>query len=417
MIPLQAGGPMLTRSAFLALSLSFSKLFESIHPQAAARETPPLLSSKSKNGNTDVLVLIQPAEQQYPFLSISESSVECPELFNNNNNDSEHACPERSNDNKNYSSEEDFYATQSRRIRLAVSGLLEQDPTMAGPLIRLAFHDATTWDSDANKSSATSLVVGGGGPNGSIQYELERIENRALSKPLKIVQTIQQKQQQQQHQNLKYNTKIKNTTYQTISLADTIALAGAAAVEYAGGPHIPLRMGRTDATGADPYFLRHSLEGKTKRSKVTSSMPSAALDSDGLRLYFGERLGLREEEWVALSGVHGLGRHVTLLGMPKSCFKNLTRTCLEEAPGSLPFVTSSVDRFSNEYFQYLLRWNKREINLGDAAFIPTDIALVVDAGLRKHVQRFARDEKRYERVFSRAYQTLTERTAITNTRY
>ena len=307
-----------------------------------------------------------------------------------------------------FSTEDDVYAASAPKMRARISSLLDEDPTLAGPLIRLAFHDATTWEQDGSTTAT-------GGPNGSIQYELDWSENRALSKPLAVIQRMRANEG---------STKATTTTTNaashdecSLSLADTIALAGATAVEHAGGPPIAIRMGRRDATTADPYLLRQPLELSTERSRVTSTMPSAGLDSDGLRLYFGRRLDLQEEEWVALSGVHGLGRHVTLLGMPKSCLQNLTRTCLEEAPQSLPFVTAGVDRFSNNYFQSLLLWYQRQIQLGDVAFIPTDVALVVDAGLRKHVQRFAHDERRLSRVFARAYQKLVETTAVTSARY
>ena len=154
----------------------------------------------------------------------------------------------------------------------------------------------------------------------------------------------------------------------------------------------------------------------TSRSLVTTTLPSAALDSDGLRLYFG-RLGLSEAEFVALSGTHGLGRHVSLLNMTKSCLKNLTRDCLEEAPVLLPFVTSGVDRFDTSYFEYLLKWNAQRVELGQVAFIPTDVALVVDPGLKKYVKSFASNPRLYRRTLCRAYQILVDRTATTTRRY
>jgi L-ascorbate peroxidase len=271
--------------------------------------------------------------------------------------------------------------------RSRIKRLIQEDPSLAGPLIRLAFHDAATFESSRFKKT--------GGPNGSILYEIDRSENRAISRPLKVVQ----------------KTNIDNLT-----LADAIALAGAVAVEAAGGPEIFIRLGRTDVVEADPEFLKKKRQKSTERSKVEKTLPSAGLDSDGLRVYFG-RLGLTEEEFVALCGCHGLGRHVSLLGMQKDCLRNLTRTCLEEAPVLLPFVTESVDRFDNSYFRYLLKWNANDIKLGDVAFIPTDVDLVVDDGLRGWVQAYADDQEIYFRVYSRAYQKLVDRTATTTERF
>ena len=83
----------------------------------------------------------------------------------------------------------------------------------------------------------------------------------------------------------------------------------------------------------------------------------------------------------------------------------------------LPFVTESVDRFDNSYFQALLRWNQQEVELGDVAFIPTDVDLVVDAALRKYVVRYARDNELYSQRFSSGYQKLVDFSATTKSRY
>merc|ERR1711976_491784 len=116
------------------------------------------------------------------------------------------------------------------------------------------------------------------------------------------------------------------------------------------------------------------------------------------------------EEMVALMGAHDLGRHVTLLNMPKECLKNLTRECLEDAPTLLPFISSNPDTFSNLYYKTLLRWNNREVEYGEASFIPTDVALVVDDGLKVYVEKFASDETYFFQVFKVAYQKLVDST-------
>lgn len=270
-------------------------------------------------------------------------------------------------------------------VRQQTSKAIRSDPKLAGSILRLAFHDAATRD-------GTKL----GGPNGSIQYEIsDRIENRGLSKPLSLVEHI-----------------AEQVSGLDLSLADTIALAGAEAVECSGGPTIRIGLGRIDSTQPDPAKLSHPIQISTDRSKVETTLPSAGLDSDGLRLYFG-RLGLSEAEWVSLCGAHDLGRHVTLLQMPKQCLKNLTRVCLEDAPVSVPFVTESPDTFSNLYFQKLLNWYDRTIEPGEVAFIPTDVALVVDEGLRKYVERYAKNEDDFFRMFTLAYQKLVDTSATT----
>ncbi len=281
----------------------------------------------------------------------------------------------------------------SHLVRKYVDDYLKEDPAMAGSLLRLAFHDAAT--REERTKSHNNFKDFTGGPNGSIQYELLWNENRGISRPLEVVQKIQDRA----------NGDLKN--HYKISLADCIALAGAQAVQSAGGPSITIKMGRNDATKADPKERRNILRKETSRSLVDTTLPSAGLDSDGLRLYFGA-LGLSEEEFVSLCGAHDLGRHVTLLKMPKECLKNLTRQCLEDAPVLMPFVFENPDQFSNDYFRKLLKWYDRDVSLGEVAFIPTDVDLVVDEGLRLFVERFANDEDRFFNKFADAYIKLVD---------
>ena len=175
------------------------------------------------------------------------------------------------------------------------------------------------------------------GSNGSIRYEMKWEENRSLSRnPLPYLERL--------------NNEMSTLTPHEISFADVVALAEAAAVEAAGGPHISIKLGRSDVSKADPRILTIPVKGESDRSDVITSLPSAGLDSLGLRIYF-KRLGLDEGEFVALMGAHDLGRHVTLTDMPKECLRNLTRICVENAPVSAPFISKNPDNFSNLHFK------------------------------------------------------------------
>lgn len=134
----------------------------------------------------------------------------------------------------------------------------------AAGVLRLAFHDAATFEMDDNS----------GGMNGSIVYELERPENAGLKKSLKVLE------------------KAKNQVdaIQTVSWADTIAVGGAVAVSVCGGPSIPVSLGRLDSMEPDP-------EGK---------LPKESLDASGLKQCF-QRKGFLIRDLVALSGAHTLG--------------------------------------------------------------------------------------------------------------
>ena len=85
-------------------------------------------------------------------------------------------------------------ASNAKATRRIVDDLVQSDPTLAGPLIRLAFHDAATFQrslderSSTNAKAATTSI---GGPNGSIQFEIDMwSENRGLSRPFQVVQEI-----------------------------------------------------------------------------------------------------------------------------------------------------------------------------------------------------------------------------------
>ena len=103
--------------------------------------------------------------------------------------------------------------------------------------------------------------------------------------------------------------------------------------------------------------------------------------------------------------------------MPKSCLKNLTRECLEAAPVLMPFVAEDPDKLSNTYFKKLIKWNDRKVKLGEVAFIPSDVDLVVDNGLRKYVKKFARDKEAFYSSFSSAYQIIGNAGTTTPGRY
>lgn len=311
------------------------------------------------------------------------------------------------------SASDHLYTPAAAFVRKEINDIIQnQDPSLAGPILRLAFHDATV------RSIASDPSVGGA--DGSVRYELDWSENRGLSKPLKVVNQVFESQNEKFAQTCFIKESVesseKTSSCSPLSFADTLAISGAAAVEAAQGPKIEIKMGRTDVYGADSRLLDSPIESMGERSTIITSLPSAGLDSLGLRNYF-KRLGLTEAELVALSGAHDLGRHVTLTGMPKECLRNLTRTCLEEAPVLAPFITKDPDTLSNRYFQTMLRWNDRDIQYGEAAFIPTDVALVVDDGLKKYVVAFAKDEQLFFRTFRNAYQKLVESTATTKSRY
>ncbi len=113
--------------------------------------------------------------------------------------------------------------------------------------------------------------------------------------------------------------------------ADLYGFAGVVAIEFLGGPRVPFNFGRTDdATGA--------------RCPANGRLPDALQGADHLRDLFGARMGFSDQEIVALSGAHTLGRcHAVRSGFDG------------------PWTTHPL-RFDNEYFVNLLNrtWKPRK---------------------------------------------------------
>jgi len=172
-----------------------------------------------------------------------------------------------------------------------------------------------------------------------------------------------------------------------LSVADTWILAGAYAVEFAGGPKIPVVAGRVD------HF-----DG----SKCVSNgrLPDATQGAQHLRDIF-YRMGFNDQEIVALSGAHTLGR----------CHR--TRSGFDGPWTTKPLV------FDNEYFKNILdlEWKEVEIQetgrkqfvdvaTGKLMMLPTDLALRDDPDFRKWTEVYAKEQNLFFKDFSAAFSKL-----------
>lgn len=131
-------------------------------------------------------------------------------------------------------------------------------------MLRLAWHDAGTYDAKTNT----------GGPNGSIrnEHELRHKANSGLKIAVDLCEEVKAK-------------------HPKISYADLYQLAGVVAVEVTGGPTINFVPGRVDSMDSPN-------EGR---------LPEATQGAGHLREIF-YRMGLSDKDIVALSGGHTLGK-------------------------------------------------------------------------------------------------------------
>jgi peroxiredoxin len=176
-----------------------------------------------------------------------------------------------------------------------------------------------------------------------------------------------------------------------ITYSDLWTLAGIVAIAEMGGPNIPWQGGRTD-------FVDDS------KLPPRGRLPDATQGSDHLRFIFN-RMGFNDQEIVALSGAHSLGR------------------CHSDRSGFEGAWVNNPTRFSNQYYRLLLslQWRKKKLANGIEQFVnydedsetelmmlPTDMTLRRDPAFLKWVELYARDKDRFFEDFSAVFAKLLE---------
>lgn len=185
--------------------------------------------------------------------------------------------------------------------------------------------------------------------------------------------------------------------YPDLSYADLYTLAGVTAIEEAAGPTIPWRSGREDMPSGESSPPDGRLPDADKGN------PAKTIEH--IKAIFN-RMGFSDRQMVALSGAHALGR------------------CHENASGYWGPWTFAETTFSNEYFRLLIeeKWTLKtthngkpwtgpvqyEDSTGKLMMLPSDVALLQDAELRKVVELYAKDEDLFFKEFSAAFSKLLE---------
>jgi cytochrome c peroxidase len=200
----------------------------------------------------------------------------------------------------------------------------EYDDGSMGPvLVRLAWHASGTFDKE----------TGTGGSNGATMRfapEGDHGANAGLLAARDFLEPVKSKS----HSYLT-NHCTKLTTYTEnhpwITYSDLWILAGVAAIQEMQGPVIPYRPGRKDKD-----IAACTPDGR---------LPDASKGNRHLRDIFG-RMGFNDQEIVALSGAHALGR------------------CHTDRSGFTGPWTFSPTVVTNEYYRLLLneKWNWKKWN-------------------------------------------------------
>ncbi|KAJ8488883.1 hypothetical protein ONZ45_g13780 [Pleurotus djamor] len=255
---------------------------------------------------------------------------------------------------------EDYQKVYNRIVSL-VEDAGDYDDGSYGPvLVRLAWHSSGTYD----KESKT-----GGSNYATMRFEPEALHGANAG--LHVARNLMEK------------VKEENPW---ISYGDLWTLAGVCAIQEMAGPKIPWRAGRIDGVAA--------------QATPDGRLPDATQGADHLRNIF-YRMGFNDQEIVALSGAHALGR------------------CHTDRSGFDGPWTFSPTTVTNDYYKLLFdeKWVWRKWNgpkqLEDKKtrslmMLPTDYVLTQDKSFKKFARAYADSQELFFKDFSAAVSKLFE---------
>ncbi|KAK5127405.1 heme peroxidase [Meristemomyces frigidus] len=237
----------------------------------------------------------------------------------------------------------------------------EYDDGSYGPvLLRLGWHASGTYDA----------LTGTGGSNGATMRfppEGDHGANAGLKAARDFLEPIHEQ-------------------FPWITYSDLWTLAAACAVQEMGGPDVHWRPGRSDR---DVSYC--TPDGR---------LPDGSKDHDHLRGIF-YRMGFNDQEIVALSGAHALGR------------------CHTDRSGFEGPWTHSPTMVTNDYYKLLIeekwsfrKWNGpkqfQDVSTKSLMMLPTDISLTKDKTFRTYVEKYAKDQAAFFSDFSNVLTKLFE---------
>ncbi len=199
-------------------------------------------------------------------------------------------------------------AADYKSVRKDLIDMISARPEKGPTLVRLAWHSSGTYD---------KMMKNGGSQKGTIRFEeeLKHSANAGLDVAVAWLEPIYKK----------FN-RVTDLSY-----ADLYTLAGVVAIKELGGPDIKWRSGREDSYNTKDVTPNGRLPDADKGSPDKTAA--------GLRTVFN-RMGFNDQEIVALSGAHALGR------------------CHASASGYAGAWTFTPTTFNNQYYVLLkgLKW-------------------------------------------------------------
>ncbi|WOK94549.1 peroxidase 47-like [Canna indica] len=254
-------------------------------------------------------------------------------------------------------------------VRNTVSQALRDDPSLAGGLLRLHFHDCFVQGCDA------SVLIDSTGDNMAEK-------NSTANLSLRGYEVIDQAKQ-----------FLESQCPGVVSCADIVAMAARDAVYMAGGPYYDVAKGRKD--------------GRRSKIQDTINLPPPSLNSTALIQMFGQH-GFSVQDLVALAGAHTLGvarcanfkqrlsnfdaNNDVDPTLDSNYARRLSRTCSAGDDAQVGFDFTS-NRFDLNYF-YALQ--------GRMGLLASDQTLYSDPQTQMIVNGYAMNQARFFNDFQQA---------------
>jgi len=269
------------------------------------------------------------------------------------------------------------------------------DEKNCGPVfVRLAWHDSGTYDVNIKEFPKA------GGAIGSIRFEPEITHgaNAGLAAAVALLEPVK-------------------AAFPAVSYADIFQMASARAIELAGGPKIDMIYGRVDATGPEMCSPEGNLPdaeagdaGMYGGSGGTASTEDSTPGGHLRKVFY--RMGLNDEDIVALSGAHTYGRAYkdrSGLGAEKTKFTDGSKQ--ERADGKEATYktggSSWTDKwlvFDNSYFTTIPDADADS----ELLKLSTDKILFADDGFKPFAEKFRDSQDAFFESYAKAHKKLSE---------
>eukprot|EP00404_Azadinium_spinosum_P003410 CAMPEP_0180419268 /NCGR_PEP_ID=MMETSP1036_2-20121128/2002_1 /TAXON_ID=632150 /ORGANISM="Azadinium spinosum, Strain 3D9" /LENGTH=326 /DNA_ID=CAMNT_0022424405 /DNA_START=72 /DNA_END=1050 /DNA_ORIENTATION=+ len=269
-------------------------------------------------------------------------------------------------------------------------------------LVRLAWHDSGTYDQRIQEWPQR------GGANGGNWYkeQLDFGANAGLEKARDLVKPFFEK-------------------YPHVGQADLMQMASALSIELAGGPKIDMKYGRWSVASGDCCVKPKSREGFAGNAGLPDGEApfgcGAATPAEHLRNVFGKKMGFTDQEIVAISGAHTIGRvfkersGACPFGYGNANASKYTKDdCIARRDGAKGIGmaggqawTKNWLTFDNSYFTQPKDEKGYPLDK-DLVWLATDACLWTDPVFKQTAELYAKDQDAFFRDYATAHKKLSE---------